>query len=85
MADIRIKIEPYERRRDRKIEWHLAVSLLRHFSPGMSERKACKIVFEMVAAEHNLTDAITVRQAVRRLGPTKPLRFVSRQGPQPSA
>ena len=87
MADVRINIEPYERRRDRKTEWHLAVSLLRHFSPGMSERAACKIVFDMVAAEHNLTRPITVRQAVRRIGPTKPLswRFVSRQGPQPPA
>ena len=84
MADIHIKIEPYERRRDRKIEWHLAVSLLRHFSPGMSEHAACKIVFDMVEAEHSLESVIAVRQAVRRIGPTKPLRFVSRRGPQPS-
>ena len=34
----------------------------------MSERGACKIVFDMVATEHNLTDEITVRQAVRRYG-----------------
>ena len=37
-------------------------------------------MFDMVATEHNLTDEITVRQAVRRLGPTKPIRFVSRTG-----
>ena len=81
MADIRIKIEPYERRRDRKIEWHLAVSLLRHFNPRMSERAACKIVFDMVEEDHTLAGSIAVRQAVRRIGPTKPLRFVSRLGP----
>ena len=84
MADLRIKIEPYEQRRDRKLEWHLAVCLLRHFA-GMTERAACRAVFEMVRAEHSLATDDAVRIAVRRIGPTDSASFVSRLRKQPAA